>query len=184
MNGYFKYLLGIINPSGVCKHLTLLDILYRIDFRWSVHNDDNRIGDAIELRYNYQADYGVSESELQELLLVPCSVIEVICGLAIRMDDIMRDPEEPHINCWFWELIDNLGLTDFTDDAYEKGAWSLDDVKKITDIVMDRTYDELGRGGLFPRTVCYKDQRECELFEQMNGYLTEFYCQFLCDNFK
>lgn len=107
---------------------------------------------------------------------VPCSIIEVICGLAIRMDDIMRDPEGAHIDRWFWELISNLGMSDFTDEAYERGLWSLTDVRNIVDIFMDRTYDELGHGGLFPRNKCDKNQRECELFVQMNGYLSEFYC--------
>ena len=178
MDGYFNYLEALVcNGDVVDRHSILLDTLYRIDFRWSVHNDDNRISDAIELRYNYQADCEVTDDELEELLLIPCSIIEVICGLAIRMDEIMRDPDGgAHIDRWFWELISNLGMLEFTDENYERGLWSLQDVKKIGDIFMDRTYDELGRGGLFPRNVCYKDQRECELFEQMNGYLNEFYC--------
>jgi hypothetical protein len=178
MDGYLNYIKDLIcNGDIVDNYSTLLDILYRIDFRWSVRNDDNRIGDAIELRYNYQADCGISNDDMEELLLIPCSIIEVICGLAIRMDDIMRDPfSGARIGHWFWELIDNLGMSDFTDGAFKKGAWSLEDVKEKMDILMDRTYDELGHGGLFPRNVCYKDQRECELFEQMNGYLNEFYC--------
>ena len=179
MDGYFNYIEGMVcNGDTVDRYTILLDILYRIDFRWSVHNDDNRISDSVELRYNYQADCGVPMAELQELLNIPCSVIEVICGLAIRMDDAMRDPEGgAHIDRWFWELIDNLGMSEFTNEAYERGLWSLNDVRKIVDIFMDRTYDELGHGGLFPRNVCYKNQKECELFEQMNGYLNEFYCQ-------
>lgn len=177
MDGYFNYLISIIsNNIDPSQYSKLLDILYRINFRWSVHNDDNRIGDAIELRYNYQADCGVSYSEMEELLLVPCSIMEVICCLAIRMDDFMLDPEGAHVDKWFWELIGNLGMLDFTDINYKKGAWTLKDVINITDICMDRTYDELGNGGLFPRKVCDKNQRECELFEQMNGYLNEFYC--------
>lgn len=175
MDGYFAYLLGLIANEYTDYYMILLDILYRTDFRWTIHNDDNRISDAIKLRYNYQADCGIDDKELEELLLIPCSVIEVICGLAIHMDEIMRDPGNPHIDRWFWELVSNLGLEDFTDEAYEKGAWSLNDVKKILDIFMDRTYDELGRGGLFPRNVCYKNQKVCELFAQMNGYLNEFY---------
>jgi hypothetical protein len=176
MDGYFNYLLGIIGNDCSHCYIRLLDILYRTDFRWTIHNDDNRISDAVELRYNYQEDCDISNKELDELLLIPCSVIEVICGLAIRMDDIMRDPEGAHIDRWFWELVFNLGLGNFTDDNYEKGAWSQEDVRKILDIFMDRTYDELGRGGLFPRNICYKNQKECELFAQMNGYLNEFYC--------
>lgn len=179
MDGYFNYIESIVcNGDTIDRYDVLLDILYRIDFRWSVHNDDNRISDSVELRYNYQADCGVPMAELQELLNIPCSVIEVICGLAIRMDDAMRDPEGgAHIDRWFWELIGNLGMSGFTNEAYERGLWSLNDVRKIVDIFMDRTYDELGHGGLFPRNVCYKNQKECELFEQMNGYLNEFYCQ-------
>lgn len=172
MDGYFSYLLGIIDSPGINRYTVMLDILYRTDYRWSIHNDDNRIKDAIEIRYNYQEEFGFNE----ELNLIPCSIIEVICGLAIRMDEIMRDPKEPHINRWFWEMIGNLGLLDFTDEMYKKGAWSLSDLRKILDIFMDRTYDELGRGGLFPRNICYKNQKEIELFEQMNGYLGEFYC--------
>lgn len=177
MDGYFNYLESIVcNADLMDQYSILLDILYRIDFRWSIHNDDNRISDGISLRYNYQEDCEVPMTELEELLNVPCSIIEVICGLAIRMDDIMKDPKGAHVDKWFWELIGNLGLSGFTNEAYERGHWSLTDVHKIVDIFMDRTYDELGRGGLFPRNVCTKDQRECELFVQMNGYLSEFYC--------
>lgn len=175
MDGYFNYLLDIVDIDGIEKYIKVLDILYRTDYRWSIHNDDNRAMDGIEIRYNYQRDHDISDKDMEELLLIPCSVIEVICGLAIRMDDIMRDPEEPHINRWFWELIGNLGLLNFTDDLYNKGAWSEVDIKKILDILMDRTYDELGHGGLFPRNICHVNQKEAELFSQMNGYLNEFY---------
>jgi hypothetical protein len=175
-DGYFEYLLSMIDPDGQFEYLKLLDILYRIDFRWSIHNDDNRISDAYELRYNYQRDQQVDERSAKELMLVPCSIIEVICGLAIHMDEILRDPERSHVDRWFWELIGNLGLLDFTDGNYERGLWSHKDVEERMDTLMDRTYDELGHGGLFPRNVCYKNQKEIELFEQMNGYLCEFYC--------
>lgn len=176
MDGYFEYLLAIINENDRSNYFMLLDILYRTDFRWSIHHDDNRVSDGLELRYNYQENENLGMDQIGELMLIPCSVIEVVIGLAIRMDDIMRDPERSHVDRWFWELIGNLGLLDFTDDAYEKGVWSLEDVLKILDIFMDRTYDELGRGGLFPRKVCYKNQKVTELFAQMNGYLNEFYC--------
>lgn len=176
MDGYFNYLLSIIDNGMVEDYTIMLDILYRIDFRWSIHNDDNRAIDGFDIRYNYQEDLGVDGKELEELLLIPCTVIEVICGLAIRMDEIMRDPYERHINRWFWELLGNLGLTNFTNEAFEKGVWSQEDVTKIVDIFMDRTYDELGRGGLFPRKFCGKNQKVTELFAQMNGYLNENYC--------
>ena len=173
---YHDYLFNMVDSPYVENHTVLLDILCRTDFRWSVPNDDNRALDGTEIRYNYQEEFSIPYAEIEELLLLPCSVIEVICGLAIRMDEIMRDPVEPHINRWFWELIGNLGLLEFSDQSYKKGAWSPLDVKKILDIFMDRTYDELGRGGLFPRICCDKNQKEVELFSQMNGYINEHYC--------
>lgn len=176
MDGYFNYLLEIINIEGADDYLPLLDILYRTDFRWSIHNDDNRALDGIEIRYNYQRDCEVNEDEFLELLNVPCSVIEVVCGLAIRMDEVMRDPEGAHINKWFWEMLNNLGLLKFSEKEFKKGAWTVEDVLGKLDIFMDRTYDELGHGGLFPRNECYKNQKEIELYSQMNGYLNEFYC--------
>ena len=173
---YFQYLLSIIDSPLVDNHRAVLDILYRTNFRWSVRNDDNRVYDAMDIRYNFGAECNVPDDYMQELMLIPCSVIEIVVGLAIRMDDIMRDPKESHVNRWFWEMIGNLGLLEFTDDECLKGVWSLEDVLKILGIFMDRTYDELGHGGLFPRKVCYKNQNDIELFAQMNGYLNEFYC--------
>jgi hypothetical protein len=173
---YFNYLLELVGIDFSKYYTHLLNILFMINFRWSIHNDDNRALDGIDIRYNYGQEMGVSERSLQELTLVPCSVMEVICGLAIRMDEIMRDPERRHIDRWFWEMIDNLGLIDFTDDAFERGQWNLQNVEEKVDIFMDRTYDELGHGGLFPRNHCDKNQKEVELFAQMNGYLNENYC--------
>lgn len=173
---YFDYLLNLIYSDEVENHRTILSIMFGTDFRWFVHNDDNRAMDGIEIRYNFEQDCDISERDFQELLLIPCSVMEVVCGLAIRMDNLMRDPEEPHINRWFWELVNNLGLMDYTDDSFRKGQWIVKDVTDILDIFMDRTYDELGHGGLFPRNFCDKNQKEVELFYQMNGYISEKYC--------
>lgn len=174
--GYFDYLKDMVYAPGAEAYDTLLDILFRINFRWSVHNDDNRAADGIDIRYNFEQEFDIDERSAKELSLIPCSVMEVICGLAIRMDDTMRDPERRHIDRWFWELIGNLGLLDCTNEAFERGERSLKDVEEIVDIFMDRTYDELGHGGLFPRNHCDKNQKEIELFAQMNGYLCEFYC--------
>ncbi len=173
---YFEYLLDLIRLDFVDDRRILLNILFSTDFRWTVHNDDNRALDGTEIRYDFAEVSGMTEDERMELMLVPCSVMEVICGLAIRMDLVMRDPEEPHINRWFWEMISNLELLDYTDTAFERGEWNFTDVKNVLDIFMDRKYDELGHGGLFPRNKCYNNQKEIELFQQMNGYLSEFYC--------
>lgn len=172
---YFDYLLSLIDDGRANDYRILLNILFSTDFRWSIHNDDNRATDGVEIRYDFEQECSITEDEFMELMLIPCSVMEVICGLAIRMDLLMRDPEEPHIGRWFWEMIDNLGLLIYDDRAFDKGLWNFTDVKNVLDIFMDRQYDELGHGGLFPRTVCDKNQTVTELYSQMNGYLMEKY---------
>lgn len=172
---YFEYLLSIIDMQYVDTYRILLNILFSTEFRWSIHNDDNRATDGIEIRYDFEQDCNITDDEFMELMLLPCSVMEAICGLAIRMDLVMRDPQEPHINRWFWEMINNLGLLEYDDRSFERGLWNFTDVKNVLDIFMDRQYDELGHGGLFPRTVCDKNQKEIELYSQMNGYLMEKY---------
>ena len=172
---YIDYLTDMIFDERTNNYKILLNILFSTDYRWSIHNDDNRAMDGIEIRYNYERDACISNDDFEELMNVPCSVMEVICGLAIRMDVLMRDPVEPHISRWFWELVGNLGLLEYDDGAFERGLWNFSDVKEILDIFMDRTYDELGHGGLFPRTVCDKNQKCVELYSQMNGYLMEKY---------
>lgn len=172
---YFDYLLKLIDSPYVDDYKILLNILFSTDFRWSIHNDDNRAKDGIEIRYDFEEECGINDDDFMELMLIPCSVMEVICGLAIRMDLLMRDPEEPHIARWFWELVGNLGLLDYCDEAFERGVWNFTDVKNVLDIFMDRQYDELGHGGLFPRNSCDKNQTVTELYSQMNGYLMEKY---------
>jgi len=73
---------------------------------------------------------------------------------------------------WFWEMMDNLGLTAYDDDSYV----DLDGttyVEQIIDEFVNREYDYDGTGGIFPLKHAEKDQRNVEIWYQMSAYLYE-----------
>ena len=113
----------------------------------------------------------------------PCTVLEMLIALAIRCEsDIMHDDAcGDRTRLWFWEMIKNLGLIDYTDDAYmyDKSGSFDSEVNHIIDIFLERRYDKHGRGGAFPlrkyRTNYYSDQRKVEIWYQLSAWLIENY---------
>lgn len=69
----------------------------------------------------------------------------------------------------FWELMENLGLEDYNDSA-DIPEQKID---AILQEVIWRTYARTGRGGLFPLRRTGEDQREVELWYQLNAYILE-----------
>lgn len=181
MNNYLSYLTSMVSFEeseaarndgfvDVFSYSKLIDLLFRIDYIWLIHNDDNRIYDGKELRNTYYEDGGCDEDEYMELSLIPCSVLEVLISLAIRMDNFVRDPECDHVNRWFWEMVFNLDLRDCTDENFDENR-----VKNAIFVWLNREYDECGHGGIFPRNVTLLNQRDVELADQMAGYINEWY---------
>ena len=120
--------------------------------------------DGINLRRKYLGDDEV-------YIGGECSILEMMMGLAKRIDAIMYDPGvgENWVK-WFWEMIDNLGLRSQTDENFSS-------------MMVDRTimrfncrmYEYDGRGGLFPLRNPSCDQSMTELWYQMQAYLIENY---------
>jgi len=157
-------LAGLETPVDSCGYFELMSQLHRIEFIWSVPNDDNRALDGLSLRERCR---GQSNKE-------PCSLLEMLIALAIRCEEeIMYDPEKGDRSAdWFWMMMTNLGLNRFRNGSF-KEAWNADDVLGITDILIDREYNWQGNGGLFPLKDVCKDQVEVEIWYQMSAYLLE-----------
>lgn len=173
---YFHWLyekvasLRFTNPTRTYKSLTKQ--LYAKEFIWWVPNDDNRVEDGRDLRREF-----LEEKEIE--IVDPnwmddgCSMFEMIwavCGdLAFESND-GKTPRQ-----WFWTLMENLDLRHFTDAYYEDhGVEKIQDVVDETlDRVIFRIYDHAGKGGLFPLQHPKCDQREVELWYQLNYYLLE-----------
>ena len=150
------------NPSRT--YWSLARQLYTKEYDWFIPNDDNRVEDGRDLRYQFLEECDLGED--QEWLGLDCSMLEMVIGLSRRLSFLAEgEPRD-----WFWHLLDNLGIL-FTDR--ENGPHRNKEVRAVLDSVVKRDYHADGRGGLFPLRHPDGDQRLVEVWDQMNSYLDE-----------
>jgi hypothetical protein len=155
------------NPART--YWSLLRHLFIKEYIWLIPNDDNRVEDGRDLRYEFIKECNVDPD--REWLGIGCSVLEMLIGLSRRLafesDGESRD--------WFWALLDNLDLHRFNDRYYDihKENKSRKVIDEVIDQVVWRNYREDGSGGLFPLKHPRNDQRDVELWYQMSAYLLE-----------
>lgn len=171
---YLQYLIWICHLEQFRSHTRLFEMLHNLEFYWSIDRDDNRAGDGTELRDNYDIPLDITcggEDLVEEFMNKPCSILEMLIGLAIRVDEeYLGDPMEPHPEEFFWEMIKNLGLDDYTDKRFNAGQ-----VKKRVAMWIDRRFTKNGLGSPFPVYNDDRDQRDLEIWDQMNSYINEKY---------
>lgn len=166
---YFDWFYDILCYDRTKSYTKLLHALDNIDFVYSIDMDGNRAADGEDLRYRFGEESGYSDPEIAVFLDVrPCSVLEMMAGLAIRFEEhIMRDSEYgDRTSIWFWEMIKNLGLSNMSDDHF-----NLVRTKSAVSIFLNREYAPDGTGGPFVIKGCPVDLREVELWYQGNWYL-------------
>lgn len=152
----------------------LFSLMHKTEFTWFVPNDGNRAGDGEDLRNEYSsystygwANYG------------PCTMLELLIGLAKRMDDMigiepLSSISQPHTAVPFYisELLNNLGLRGMADSEWDDEMAGA--AQHILERVCDRTYGYYGEGGLFPVVKDYgKDMSKEELWYQLCSYVNE-----------
>lgn len=131
--------------------------------------DENRFEDGRVLRENFTHETGET---VFDGTFCSCTMLEMLIGMARRMRDIMEDQTEAPYNTvsrWFNEMLDNLGK------PRKRSSWDRYRWDDAIETVLQRTYKPTGEGGLFPRNDPTQDQREVELWGQMNGYLMDWY---------
>lgn len=139
--------------------------LYKKEFLWFVPNDDNRIEDCRDLRREFFRECNIEGDA--EWLSLGGSMLEVLVVLSESLSFLEDSPA----SIWFWHLIEQLDLAKYNDRNYDEHAAVR--IDQILDRVIHRTYEPDGRGGLFPLRKPPKDQREVELWYQLNTYLIE-----------
>lgn len=157
----------------------LASLLYDTPFFSDQPMDQNREADGIRLRETWM-DLMMSEADERgqsydiapESLDGPCTVLELLVGLATRLeDDVMQnDAYGNRTPVWFWAMVLNLDLARFDDRFFN--------AMKISGVLYDwmsRRYEPNGRGGLFPLENCLEDQRNVELWLQARAWLNENY---------
>lgn len=151
-------------PSRTYKNL--FHILYTKEFVWLVPNDDNRLEDGKDLRYEFLEGEGIDPDHRDQYWMqLGCSMLELFVAIARRLSfEAEGDPSG-----WFHELLENLDLSQYTDRA----DIDKDHILEVLDRVIWRTYDSDGSGGLFPLQDPHEDQTKVELWYQLSSYILE-----------
>lgn len=144
-------------------HWRLMNALYDSEFVALIGNDDNRVEDIKDLKNEFLYDAEVPR--VDPGWFEHCSFLELLIVLA-RMFDFDADTG---VEFAFWLMLENIGLSEYNDAK----RFSSDEVEKIVDVVVGRSYRANGVGGLFPLKHASEDQREIELWYQMNAYILE-----------
>lgn len=165
---YFNWLYSLVCPKGYpgSSYFFLLKALHRKEFYSLVPNDDNRGEDGKALRYQFEY------SEIP-WFKGPCTMLEMLVALSDRLGQQFVDTQfDRPAHMWFWEMMENLGLKDFTDEQFVRSNGE-SIVDNILDTLLERTYDFHGNGGIFPLNCTDVDQRNVEIWYQMARYSLE-----------
>ena len=167
---YFEFLIWRCQIQNLTRFGRLFNILHHVDFEWELERDENRESDGIDLRDEYDIPREYYD-DAEWFYSRRCSVLEMLIGLAIRVDDeLIGDPAEEHPESFFMEMIKNLSLDKFKGNGYNES-----DVIKILNRWMHRDFERNGCGSPFPVKGSRKDQRKLEIWDQMNTYISENY---------
>lgn len=171
---YFNWLCMLTGINGVGIHKNYAKLAHALHyeqiFQPKLPMDANRGADGLQLRLDFIVEHGSWGSAMNR---GPCSMFEFLVAMARRMNFLMFDDKTHHYTeFYFWKMMENLGLNKVTDDKwdYMNGDFFVEDaVWRIN----TRQYQADGSGGLFPLKRPEKDQREVEIWYQMNNWLME-----------
>ena len=165
---YFDWMCDLVCND---KYTKLLRRLNAIDFTYTIERDGNRAEDGVDLRYRFGNDRNVDDRIIATCLDDHASsVLEVMIALSLRCEEIIYGNVEDHgpLAELFWTMIENLGLSNMTDDNFYEGY-----VDESISVFLDHDYSYNGEGGLFVVKDPPKDMRTVELWYQMHWYLNE-----------
>lgn len=160
---------GSLNGNPRSSHVEFLHQLFTKEFFWIVANDDNRVDDAIALRYEFVDNYWHGRVP-HGWFEMGVSFLEVMIGIARRL--AWQTDGEPSEQ--FWILTQEIGAHPCTDANYRRSPTQMRNrVDAIMNRIIWRTYHPNGKGGFFPLDHAHQDQRHVEIWYQMNAYLRE-----------
>lgn len=174
-NLYFDWMYQLVSNderySGRLSYRKLLGLLHDTEFTYTMETDGNRYEDGVNLRYRFGYKNRVGSAVIADYLDDrPCSVLEMMIALSIRLEEhIMGDPDVgDRTGQWFWDMIVNLGLGLMDDAGFYKDK-ALKNIRRF----LDRNYERNGKGGLFTVDRCRYDLREIEIWYQACWHLNE-----------
>ena len=156
------------------KYNFLCNSLAKIEFI-AVHPlDENRAEDGLELRSQFSDETGLY-LDGSSGLTVRCSMLELIAGLAIKVENrIMRNISiGDRTSKWFFVMIDNMDFSKMTNNDWK---YDYEDyIRKVCSSIINRDYGSNGVGGLFPLKNDSKNWTNEEIWVQCMAFLRENY---------
>lgn len=170
-NAYFRWLVEQVQIDDM--HWCLMRRLHQKDFFWleSVSHDANREQDGIDLREDFAEDSDWSTEDVLAALAGPCSCLEMLVALAMRIEmDIMYTPDDgDRTGEWFKLMLSNMKLLQMNDTDYYQPY-----VDQVLEDIMSRHYKKNSAGSIFPVKHTHgKDWRNTEIWMQMMLYFGE-----------
>lgn len=170
-----KYLDFLIDYCGLetqaNNYWRLFSILHNIPFSYSIEMDENREYDGRDLRKRFPIPRKCEKRGLEAFQSHPTSVMEVLVGIAVRLErEYIGDPADVHPELFFMDMIENLGLITCHGFYYPVSI-----VTKKIDRWLSRGFEKNGFGSPFPVKHDSRDQRNLEMWDQINSYVAENY---------
>lgn len=162
---YFDWLVSGLGDLAASYQI-VLEKAFETPFYEKIPNDSNRADDGLVYRERYEKEVG-KQVEMDE-----CSVLEMLLGLADRMNTVAYDYKDPEKRpYWFWLLMANLGMMPYFDQVVD--PLTEGDIARRFHFMVERTYRASGSGGLFPLEDSREDQRDVEIWYQMMSWINE-----------
>lgn len=155
--------------SKKTSYRRLLRYLYSVNFTYTIDMDGNRAEDGVDLRYRFADEKRYIYPMITEYLDDrPCSVLEMMVALAIRIEEhIMEDASiGDRTGKWFWTMVESLGLDSVSDSRFDRGY-----IDQVIDRFLNRRFNRNGKGGLFTVEHTRRDMRTMEIWYQMCLYI-------------
>ena len=146
---YFDWMMDkVANASKKRRYSRLFRILHDHPFEYVLSLDANRESDGIDLRYLFAYESEIDQAAVAtELDSDPCSFLEMLIAMAIRMDGMIFD-DDPGL--WFWDMMDSMGLSQWTNKEIEGDWYAEDDIHLKIQRCMERDFDpNTGEGSPF-----------------------------------
>lgn len=173
---YLEWMYKLVCDDHYTKNLSyrkLFTYLYDTPFEYTKPMDENRYEDGLDLRYKFGYEHDIDDSIISAYLdNRPCSVLEMMIALSIRLETNIMCNEEfgDRVGQWFWEMLVNLGLGKMNDRNFDEARFY-----DVMHTFMSNEYSRNGKGGLFSTKDDTKDMRILDIWYQMHAYLNDVF---------
>lgn len=176
---YYPWLLKRVADERLTdRYSKLFKVLYetRVNLERMNPYDTERCRDGQTLRYLFEramASYltGISGREYIEFEDNPCNMLELLVGIASRMEDTIMgsDIQGDRTGQWFWSMMTNLGIGYMSNDKF-----NVNEYNRCMRMFMTYKYDNEGKGCLFRSSKYTMSQMaEKDIWYQMQAYIND-----------